>query len=174
MPAIAVTIVVAVSSNGIIGREGDMPWRLSTDLKRFKALTLGKPVVMGRKTFQSIGRPLPGRANIVISRDENFHADGIDTVASLDAALDLARQRAADAGIDEVCVIGGGEIYRQAMARADRLYVTHVETEVAGDTGFPAIDPALWQAQETEQVPAGERDSFATRFVIYRRNTPKA
>lgn len=165
-----ISIVVAVSSNGIIGRDGDMPWRLSTDLKRFKALTLGKPVIMGRKTFQSIGKPLPGRANIVITRDAEFHADGVEIVSSLDAAIARARELAKAAGQDEICVIGGGEIYRQALAVADVLRVTHVEAEVEGDTGFPPIDQRLWRKDDEHAVPAGEKDNYATRFVTYRRN----
>lgn len=164
-----ITIVVAVSSNGIIGRDGDMPWRLSTDLKRFKALTLGKPVIMGRKTFQSIGKPLPGRPNIVVTRDANFHAEGVEAVSSLDAAIAKATELAEVDGQDEICVIGGGEIYRQAIALADILHVTHVETGVEGDTSFPPIDPELWQEQDADLVPAGEKDSYATRFVTYRR-----
>lgn len=169
MTNIKTTIVVAVSRNGIIGRDGDMPWRLSTDLKRFKALTIGKPVIMGRKTFQSIGKPLPGRPNIVITRDAGFAAHGVETVHSLAAAVDRAAALAREAGTDEICVIGGGEIYRQAIATADILHVTHVEAEVSGDTAFPDIDPAVWSADEEFDVPAGEKDTYPTRFVTYRR-----
>jgi dihydrofolate reductase len=169
MAEIRKTIVVAVSRNGVIGRDGDMPWRLSTDLKRFKALTLGKPVIMGRKTFQSIGRPLPGRPNIVITRDADFSAPGVTVVNSLDAAVAVAVPLAIEAGVDEICVIGGGEIYRQAIAIADTLHVTHVEAAVDGDTTFPAIDPEVWQVKNEEDIPAGEKDSYATRFVTYGR-----
>lgn len=163
------TIVVAVSRNGIIGRDGDMPWRLSSDLKRFKALTLGKPVIMGRKTFQSIGKPLPGRPNVVITRDTGFSADGITVVHTLDGAIALAERLAAESGVDEICILGGGEIYRQAIGLADRLLITHVEAEVEGDTAFPAIDPALWQVDDELAVPAGEKDNYPTRFVRYSR-----
>ena len=166
---INITLVVAVSSNGIIGREGDMPWRLSTDLKRFKALTLGKPVIMGRKTFQSIGKALPGRPNIVVTRDPEFHADGAEIVPSLDTAIARATDLAKGVGQDEICVIGGGEIYRQAIALADVLHVTHVEAEVDGDTRFPPIDQHLWRGVEEERIPAGDKDNYATRFVTYRR-----
>ncbi|MDL2397602.1 dihydrofolate reductase [Rhizobium mayense] len=161
------TIVVAVSRNGIIGRDGDMPWRLSSDLKRFKAMTIGKPVIMGRKTFQSIGKPLPGRPNVVISRDPDYSAEGVQMAHSLSEAIDIASRLAAESGVDEICVIGGGEIYRQAISLADRLLITHVETEVDGDTSFPAIDPALWQVESELAVPAGEKDNYATRFVSY-------
>ena len=169
MSAVKKVIVVAVSRNGIIGRDGDMPWRLSTDLKRFKALTLGKPVIMGRKTFQSIGKPLPGRANVIITRDTGFNPGEVAVAHSLDQAIGLACDLAVAAGLDEVCIIGGGEIYRQAIDAADILHVTHVETDVDGDTAFPEIDPATWEAETELSVPAGERDSFATCFVTYRR-----
>lgn len=162
-------IVVAVARNGIIGRDGDMPWRLSTDLKRFKALTSGKPVIMGRKTFQSIGRPLPGRANFVVTRDPGFDPEGVAVANSLPDALASAIEKARADGVDEVCIIGGGEIYRQAIETADLMHVTHVEADVDGDTSFPAIDATIWQADPELVVPAGERDSFATRFVTYRR-----
>ncbi|MDI7863689.1 dihydrofolate reductase [Rhizobiaceae bacterium n13] len=167
-----VTFVVAVSSNGIIGRDGDMPWRLSTDLKRFKALTLGKPVIMGRKTFQSIGKPLPGRPNVVITRDQGFAAEGIHITSSLGEAIALGKQLAAADGQDEICVIGGGEIFRQAMDLADILRVTYVEADVEGDTSFPAIDRKVWQKGEEIAIPAGEKDSYATRFATYRRILP--
>lgn len=163
------TIVVAVSRNGIIGRDGDMPWRLSSDLKRFKAMTLGKPVVMGRKTFQSIGKPLPGRPNVIITRDENFAPEGVTVAHSLDAAIDLASRLAVESGSDELCILGGGEIYRQAIALADKLLITHVEADVEGDTSFPTIDPALWSIESELAVPAGEKDTYPTRFVIYNR-----
>ena len=165
-----VVIHVAVAENGVIGREGDMPWTLSTDLKRFKAQTMGKPVVMGRKTFESIGKPLPGRLNIVVTRNAGWRAEGAETVRSLDDALTLAqvRGRCMPAGA-EICIIGGGEIYRQAIDRADRLHVTHVLASVDGDTHFPAIDPAVWRAALAEDHPAGDRDSHATRHVVYER-----
>lgn len=161
------TIVVAVSRNGIIGREGDMPWRLSSDLKRFKAMTLGKPVIMGRKTFQSIGKPLPGRPNVVITRDSGFSADGVVVAHSLDEAIEAASRFAEESNSDEICILGGGEIYRQAIGLADRLLITHVEADVEGDTAFPKIDPGIWQADSELTVPAGEKDTYPTRFVSY-------
>jgi len=166
------TIVVAVSRNGIIGREGDMPWRLSSDLKRFKAMTLGKPVIMGRKTFQSIGKPLPGRPNVIITRDTDFAAEGITVVHSLDEAIEVASRLAKESNVDEICILGGGEIYRQAISLSDRLLITHVEADVEGDTSFPEIDPDIWQADSELAVPAGEKDTYPTRFVSYfRRKT---
>jgi dihydrofolate reductase len=169
MSDIRKTIVVAVAENGIIGRDGDMPWRLSTDLKRFKALTLGKPVIMGRKTYDSIGKPLPGRPNIVISRHAAIDHPGVRTVGSVVEAVAVAEELARQDGVSEICVIGGGQIYGQAIGLADRLCVTHVKTVVDGDASFPAIDPTVWRAGETVDVPAGDKDSYPTRFVVYDR-----
>jgi len=166
-----ISIVLAVSTNGVIGRDGDMPWKLSTDLKRFKALTLGKPLVLGRKTFESFGsRPLPGRPHVVISRSAEIVMPMVETVRSLEEGLERAREIAEDTGVDEIFVIGGGEIYRQALPLADRLYVTHVEAEIAdGDTFFPPVDLDVFGPVAEERFPAGERDSFPTRYAIYRR-----
>ncbi|HLP69363.1 MAG TPA: dihydrofolate reductase [Rhizobium sp.] len=169
MSPIKTTIVVAVAENGVIGREGDMPWRLSTDLKRFKALTLGKPLVMGRKTFESIGRPLPGRPHVIVSRSAGFRPEGVEVVETLDAAMARARAIATATGADEICVVGGGEIYRQVLPFIDELHVTHVEAEIEGDTTFPPIDPALFEKVMETSVPAGEKDTYPTRYAIYRR-----
>lgn len=169
MPAMTTTILAAVSRNGIIGRDGDLPWRLSTDLKRFKANTLGKPIIVGRKTFETFGKALPGRPNIIVTRDRAYSPADAHVVHSLDEAYGLAEQLAGEIGAGEICVIGGGDIYRQAMATADRLLITHVETEVDGDTSFPEIDPKIWEAVETIDVPAGEKDNYATRAVTYAR-----
>lgn len=164
-----VTLVVAIAEDGVIGREGGLPWRLSTDMKRFKALTTGHPIVMGRKTWESFPKPgpLPGRTNIVVTRDRGWQAEGAQVAHSLEAALEIA---AAAPGGEDICVIGGGEVYGQAIGRADRLAVTHVEARVGGDTRFPAIDPAVWHAVAEERVPAGERDEYPTRFVLYERS----
>lgn len=164
-----IVLVVAVARNGVIGRDGDLPWRLPSDLKRFKALTLGKPVLMGRRTWDSIGRPLPGRPNIVITRDRAFSAPGAEVVASLDAGLAAAGRAAEALGVDEICVIGGGQIYAQVFDRADILHVTYVEAEVEGDTRFPDIDPGLFDKVVEEPIPQGEKDSHAMRFVTWRR-----
>ena len=165
-----ISLIVAIAQNGVIGFEGGMPWHLSTDLKRFKATTMGKPVIMGRKTFQSIGKPLPGRLNVVISRTD-FQMYGIIGCKSLDEALDTSRQWALVNGADEICIIGGGEIYRQSLPIAGRLYVTHVMIEPEGDTLFPAIDEGEWQILSCERVAKGEKDSAETNFVIYERNS---
>jgi dihydrofolate reductase len=165
-----VVIHAAVAENGTIGADGGLPWRLSSDLKRFKEGTMGRPIVMGRKTFESIGRPLPGRLNIVVTRDPAWRREGVETVGSLDDAIKLATVRArCMTGVEEVAVIGGGQIYAQAIPVADRLHITRVLADVEGDTRFPDIDPAVWTETQREDLPAGERDSHATRFCIYRR-----
>lgn len=164
-----IVLVVAVARNGVIGRDGDLPWRLPSDLKRFKQLTLGRPVLMGRKTWDSIGRPLPGRPNIVVTRDPAFSAPGADVVSSLDEGLAAARREASKLGVDEVCVIGGGQIYAQVFDRADILHVTRVEADIEGDTRFPDIDPAVFEKAVEEPIPQGEKDSHAMGFVTWRR-----
>ena len=181
-----VSMIVAVSENGVIGRDGDMPWRLSSDLKRLKALTLNHPVIMGRKTFESIGKPLPDRLNIVVSRDMDWQADGTMRVSSLGAAIDLAtanlesihEQADEDADPDElpkeVFIIGGGQIYAQAIDYADALYVTEVLAEIDGDTRFAEIDEEYFEPTHWEDVPQGEKDSHATRFVIWERREDEA
>ncbi|CDX38773.1 dihydrofolate reductase [Mesorhizobium sp. ORS 3359] len=165
-----IAIYVAIAENGVIGREGGLPWRLSTDLKRFKADTMGKPIIMGRKTYEGIGRPLPGRLNIVVTRDKAWRAEGIEVAHSLGDAIALAKVRGrCMAGVEEICVVGGGEIYAQALPLADRLHVTHVLARVDGDAHFPPIDPSIWQVASAEDFPAGEKDSHATRYTVYER-----
>ncbi len=165
-----ISLVVAMSRNGVIGRDGGLPWRLPTDMARFKALTMGKPVIMGRKTWETLRKPLPGRANIVITRNPAWRAEGADVTGSLEDGLKLAAVRARCSGVgEEICVIGGGEIYTQAMEYADVLQVTFVEAEIEGDTRFPTIDPAIWEAFERISVDKGERDDMAMEFVTFRR-----
>jgi dihydrofolate reductase len=164
-----IVFVVAVARNGVIGREGDLPWRLPSDLKRFKEMTMGKPVLMGRKTWAAIGRPLPGRPNIVVTRDADFEAPGAEVVASLEAGLEAAAREAERIGADEICIIGGGQIYAQIFDRADVLHVTHIDADVEGDTHFPDIDPAQFEKVVDEPIPQGEKDSHGMRFVTWRR-----
>ncbi len=166
-----VVFLVAMGENGVIGRDGDMPWRLSTDLKRFKARTLGKPVIMGRRTFASIGRPLPGRDIIVVTRQAGFAPDGVTVAASPDEAVAAARRIAAASGAAEIVVAGGGEIYRALLGAAGRLVVTEVHARPEGDVHFPAIDPAVWREVGREGPVQGERDSAAMSFVEYERRT---
>lgn len=150
--------VVAVGRNGVIGRDGDLPWRIPSDLKRFKQVTLGKPVVMGRKTWDSLPRkPLPGRPNFVISRSLG-QADGADVFAEPAAALAAARASAQALGVDEVCLIGGAQLYRDLLDQADRLYLTEVELEPEGDAVFPALEASVWREVSAERVAAGPGD----------------
>jgi dihydrofolate reductase len=158
-----VSIVVAMDDHGGIGHEGRLPWHLPSDLKRFKALTLGKPVIMGRRTHESIGRPLPGRTNIVVSRQPGLAIEGCTVVPGLDEAL------AAAAGAEEVCVIGGAEIYRLALPSADTLHLTRVHATVDADTHFPSIDAAEWEEIAREDCPPDERHAHAYSFVTLRR-----
>ena len=164
-----ISLVVAAAENNVIGRDGDMPWRLSTDLKRFKALTLGKPMIMGRKTFDSIGKTLPGRTTIVVTRDKEWQAEGVVPVSSLPLALELAQQIADSSGVDEVCIVGGGEIYKQALADATVVHLTRVHAQPDGDTVFPDLSTEDWQETHREVIPAGEKDSAETTYLVYRR-----
>lgn len=158
-----ISIIVAVSTNNVIGVQGELPWKISDDLKRFKQLTMGKPIVMGRLTWESIGRPLPGRQNIVITRQPDFSVEGCDVVASPVAALDIA----GDA--EEVMIIGGGQIYDLFLPKAGRLYVTRVHTEIEGDAFFPVIDADSWELVDREGFAASDANEFAFEFRTYER-----
>jgi dihydrofolate reductase len=156
-----IALVVAVSRNGVIGRDGGLPWHISSDLKRFKAITLGKPVIMGRRTWESLPRkPLPGRSNIVVTRQAGFAAEGAVVVGDVQAALAVAALEQPA----EICVIGGGDIYRQTLAQAGRIYLTEVQMDAEGDTHFPTLDPAAWGEVSREEVMAGPKDSAG--FVL--------
>jgi dihydrofolate reductase len=161
-----ISIIVAVAENGAIGSDNRLPWRLPDDLKRFKALSLGKPVVMGRRTFDSIGRPLPGRTNIVVSRQSGLAIDGVIVAHSLDAAL------AAAGSASEIVVIGGAEIYRQVLPRTDTIHLTRVHASIAGDVFFPELDPAKWRQTGVEHHAADERHQYAFSFVTLQRLGP--
>lgn len=164
-----ISLIAAVAENGVIGLDGAMPWKLSTDLRRFKSITMGKPVIMGRRTFESIGRALPGRVNIVITRRSAQMTGDVVFVPTLDSAVSAAIAAAAASDMVEGIVIGGGEIYREFMPRARRLYITHVALSPEGDAHFPPIDPSTWRAVSSEDVPAGPGDTAASRFVVYER-----
>lgn len=164
-----IVLVVAVAENGVIGAGGGMPWRLKSDLARFKALTIGKPVVMGRKTFASVGRPLPGRTNIVVTRDATFRAAGVVVTHSFGDAKAIATGDALRRFATEIAVIGGAEIYAQWIGIADRLELTEVHAAPDGDTRFPPIDLAAWQEVARERHPAGPQDSVDFSYVTYRR-----
>lgn len=169
MSDVRVSMIAAVGRNGAIGSGGALPWRLPSDFKFYKATTMGKPLIMGRKTFESIGKPLPGRANIVVTRQEGYAPDGVIVVSSLEKGLEHAKMIAARDGMDEVFINGGGELYAQAVPVADRLYITHVDAEPQGDTFFPAIDAKDWIARALDTVRPGENDSAAFSVVIYDR-----
>ena len=158
-----ITLIVARARNGVIGRDGKLPWRLPEDLAFFKRTTMGQPIVMGRRTWESIGRPLPGRRNIVVSRQAGFLADGAETAPSLDEALRLC------AGSEEVFVIGGAQLYAEALPRAGRLIVTEIDTDFEGDTHWPAPDPAQWREAAREHLPPAGQRPFAMDFVTYLR-----
>jgi dihydrofolate reductase len=164
-----IVLIVAVAENGVIGASGAMPWRLKSDMARFKALTTGRPVVMGRKTFVSIGRPLPGRTNIVVTRDLGFRADGIVVTNSFADARAIATGDALRRFATEIAVIGGAEIFAQWMDGADRLEITEVHARPDGDTRFPAVDPTAWEEVARVRNPAGPHDSADFSYVTFRR-----
>ena len=166
---IAIVLVAAVADNGVIGRDNALPFRQSSDLKRFKALTIGRPVLMGRKTFLSIGKALPGRTNIVVSRNADFAAAGAVVAADLDFAMQAARGDALRRGVNEIAVIGGADIFARLMPLADRLEITHVHARPDGDTHFPPIDASEWRAVERSELPAGPRDEASATCVTYAR-----
>jgi dihydrofolate reductase len=166
---VSLVLVAAVADNGVIGRAGALPWRLKSDLEHFRALTLGHPIVMGRKTYQSIGRPLPGRTNMVVSRDRGFAAAGVLAAETLEAAMMAARGDALRRGVDAIMVIGGADIYAQAMPLASRLEITRVHASPEGDTRFPEIDGRRWRETARTDVPAGPQDDAAITFVSYER-----
>ena len=158
-----------IKRNRVIGRDNAMPWHLPEDLRYFKAKTLGKPIVMGRKTFDSLGRPLPGRTNIVVSRQADLKLDGAQVFASIDDALNAARQQAQADGVDEVMVIGGDNLYRQTLERADRIYLTRIDSEPEGDAWFPDFDEQAWTLASERAVAAGEGYPAHAYQVLERR-----
>ena len=164
-----IVLIAAVADNGVIGLDNAMPWRLRSDLKRLRARTIGRPVIMGRKTYASIGKPLAGRSNIVVSRDAGFGAPGAVVAPSVERALEVARGDALRRGVDEIMVLGGGYIYAALMPLATSLDITHVHARPEGDAFFPAIDPAVWaEVDRSEHAPKDE-DSAPLTWVTYRR-----
>jgi dihydrofolate reductase len=159
-------LVVAVAENGVIGRDNALPWRLSGDLKRFRAITMGKPLIMGRRTSESIGRPLPGRTSIVVTRDTGFRADGVVVAHDLPAAMAAAEEAARATGASEIMVIGGAAIYESALPLADRIYLTEVHAAPDGDTRFPKLGAGEWHEVSREFHPADPGESSDCSFVI--------
>lgn len=164
-----IVLVAAVGENGVIGREGQLPWRLKSDLQHFRKVTLNRPVIMGRKTFEAIGKPLKDRTNIVLTRDLALRAPGAVLATSLDAALATARNDAAKRGVDEIMIIGGSDVFEATMPMAARLEITHVHATPAGDTLFPPIDPAVWREVSREERAAGPDDDTGFAVATYLR-----
>lgn len=160
------SLIVAAARNGVIGRDNALPWRLPGDLKRFKEITMGKPLIMGRRTFDSIGRPLPGRTNIVLSRDPAFRVDGVEKAGDFSTARALAMDAARLASVTEIMVIGGAGIYQLALPLADRIYLTEIHADVPGDALFPAYEKADWVEQSRAFQTAAPGESSDYSFVI--------
>jgi dihydrofolate reductase len=163
-------MIVAQSSNRVIGRDNKLPWYLPGDLKYFKQATMGKPIIMGRKTFESIGKPLPGRLNIVISRDASFTAQGIKVVMSLPEAIELAESQALIDGVDEAMIIGGAQIYALALPEAERLYITQVHADIEGDAYFPEFNRSQWTELGREDFSAQGPNPYDYSFIVYQRS----
>jgi dihydrofolate reductase len=168
---IRIALIVAMAENGIIGRDGGLPWRLPSDLKHFRRLTLGKPVIMGRRTYQSIGKPLEGRDTIVVSRQPDFAPPGVRTTPSLEAALALGRALAAERGAEEVMVAGGEGLFRAALVEASRIYLTLVHARPTGDTRFELPDPRVWLETARAPMPRGPGDQFPADFIVLERQS---
>lgn len=158
-----VSLIVAISENNVIGRDGDLPWHLSDDLRRFKRLTMGHHIVMGRKTFDSIGRLLPGRTTVIVTRNPSFQVEGAKIAESVEDAIRLSQPD------DEVFIIGGAEVYRHALQFAERLYITRVEATVEGDVCFPEHDPSQWRLVQHESFAADEKNDYPHSFEIHER-----
>ncbi len=163
-----ISLIAAMDKNRLIGSGNTLPWHLPADFRHFKEVTMGKPVIMGRKTYESIGRPLPGRLNIVVSR-HNFKADGIEAADSIDSALELAIKHAP--GCNEIMIIGGANFYEQMLAHCQRMYLTHVDAECEGDAWFPAFDASDWTITKEEAHAADEQNNYGFRIVHYERKS---
>jgi len=168
-----IALIVARTRNGVIGRNNTMPWHLQEDLRYFKRVTMNKPIIMGRNTWESLGKPLPGRDNIVVTRNENFRASGATVVNNLESALLLANSLAEEREADEIMIIGGAQIYREVMTCVDRAYVTEIDAEIEGDTFFPALDAVEWKETAREGHAPCEKNPYPYSFVVLERNTGK-
>lgn len=169
-----ISMIAAVAENGVIGSDQTIPWSIPSDMAYFRAMTLGKPILYGRKQYETIGRPLPKRTNILITRQADYRPEGVIVVATLEEGLEKARAVALAEGGDEVMVIGGGQIYALAMDVADRLYISHVAAAPVGDVLFPGIDPGVWQVVDEPHVEPNDKDSAAFRIRVYERREPRA
>jgi dihydrofolate reductase len=162
-------LIAAIAENGVIGKDNSLPWHLTSDLKRFRALTMGKPMIMGRKNFQSIGRPLPGRETIVVSRDPTFAAQGVHIVHTIEDALACAMDRATAMRAEEIILAGGSELYAAMIDKVDRMNITYVDLAPQGDTVFPAIDWSQWTEESRVHPLKDDKDDATFSFVTYRR-----
>lgn len=162
-------MIAAVAENGVIGSDQTIPWRIPSDQQMFRRLTLGRPMVMGRKQFETVGKPLPGRTNIIVTRRRDYRPEGTLVFTSIEEALAEAQKIAAADGVDEIMIIGGGEIYAQIMGRADRLYISHIDLHPEGDVRFPAIKPEDWVVVDLPEVTPSEKDSATYRVKVYER-----
>jgi dihydrofolate reductase len=164
-----VTLVVAATRNGVIGRDGDMPWRMPSSLRRFRSLTMGRPMIMGRKTFHAIGKPLDGRDTIVVTRDSSFKAPGVHVAGSLLEAFRIAQELAAARGTDEIVIAGGGEIYRLALPYATDVHLDRIDTDLEGDTTLPRLDPAEWREVARHLIERHPRDEYPAEAIHFHR-----
>mgnify|MGYP001157397781 FL=1 len=162
-----ISLIAAIDRNGVIGSDGDLPWNIPSDLKKFREITSNKPIIMGRKTWDSIGRPLPNRDNIVISKNKNLHLEGAILASSPEQAITFAKQKAKERDTDEIMIIGGGYIYNEFIVNSDRLYITEVDMEVEGDAFFPKIDSSKFKEISREEKSKGPEDEAYHSMVIY-------
>ena len=166
---IGIAMIAGVAENGVIGSDQTIPWRVPSDMAFFKRTTMGKPIVMGRKQFETVGKPLPGRANIVVTRQQDYQPEGVEVFHDIEAAIERARVIAAVESVDEIMIIGGGELYTQLIDRADRLYITHIDLAPDGDVRFPAIAPEQWSVVDLPEVAPSPRDEATYRVKVYER-----
>ncbi|MEM9838855.1 MAG: dihydrofolate reductase [Pseudomonadota bacterium] len=169
MSTAPIALVVARAQNGVIGRDGDLPWRMRADLKWFKGITLGKPIIMGRRTYESIGKALPGRTNIVITRSDDFKPADALVCESIGAAIMAGRKDVVDLGAPEICIIGGGKVYEQTLKLADKLYLTVIEADVEGDTSFPDLDTDDWDIEVVKRIKQSQHNEHNARIEVWTR-----
>lgn len=171
---VRIAMIAGVAENGVIGNDQTIPWRIPSDMQFFRRTTLGKPIIMGRKQYETVGKPLPGRTNIVITRQKGYQPEGVLVFGSIDTALDTAREIAESDGVDEIMIIGGGELYAQLMPRADRLYISHVDLAPIGDVRFPEITPEDWAVVDLPEVEPSPKDEASYRVKVYERRKDPA
>lgn len=164
-----ICIVVAVAENGVIGVDNGLPWKLSADLKHFKQVTMGHPMIMGRLTFDSIGRPLPGRKTVVVTRQQDWSCEGVEVAHDLDEAFSMAQALSAEMGVDKIMLVGGAQLYQQALSHCQHIFLTKVEANIDGDAFFPALDMSQWEEVSNERFEADSNNSYAYSFLQLKR-----